>query len=92
MKNFEHIQLNDLFLERERLKVIDVGYTELDLDTPEEVLCLLSEINQEIKSRIRGELERKLRVAKMRREALKTQSEKRNDADREIEELEKKLQ
>lgn len=81
-----------LLLAKNQLKVIDDGYQELGLGTPEWVSEKQLEVTQEITSRVRAELQRKLKTARGRRTALATADEKRVRLDTEIAELEKKLQ
>jgi len=91
MKNFEVLDVNELFLEKNKFEVLDQSYQAEGLETPEMVLDALAQITQEIKHRIQGDLERRLRTAKLRRDSLKTAREQRGDLDREIESLEKRL-
>ena len=83
--------VEELLLARNQLKVVDDGYQELSLVTPEWVTDKMSEISIEITSRVRNELQRRLRAAKARRSALRTADEKRKDLNVEIQELEGKL-
>jgi hypothetical protein len=84
--------VEELLLAQNQLKIIDQGYQELKLNTPEWVLDKLSETGREIDMRVRGELARRLKNAKARRSALRTADEKRKDLDAEILELENKLE
>ena len=81
-------RVEELILMRSELQVIDVGYQELKLPTPEWVIDKLTAVNREIALRVQGELERRLKAAKARRAALRTADEKRRDLDSEIAELE----
>lgn len=83
--------LEELFIIQNDLKVIDAGYQELKLETPDWVTEKLIEVDHEITTRSRGELMRRLKAAKARRSALKTADEKRSDLDGEIAALEEKL-
>jgi hypothetical protein len=83
--------VEELILAQSQLKMIDEGYQELKLDTPDWVLDKMSETGREIDNRVRGELMRRLRNAEARRSALRTQTEKRKDADAEIADLKKRL-
>ena len=81
----------ELMIAQNQLKVIDQGYQDLKLDTPDWVMDKLTEFGHEINSRVRSELQRRLRTAKARRSALRTADEKRKDLEAEIAELEQKL-
>lgn len=83
--------VEELILAQNQLKVIDQGYQDLKLDTPEWVMDKMTEVGHEINSRVRNELARRLRTAKARRSALRTADEKRASLDAEISELEQKL-
>jgi hypothetical protein len=80
-----------LLLVQNQLKVIDAGFQELKLATPDWVTDTMSEVSHEITTRSKGELLRMLKAAKARRSALRTADEKRNDLDADIAELEAKL-
>jgi hypothetical protein len=83
--------VEELILGQNQLRVIDQGYQDLKLSTPEWVIDKLTQTTKEIDNRVQGELQRRLRAAKARRSALRTADEKRKDADAEIEELEARL-
>jgi len=83
--------MEELFLVHEQLRVIQAGWTEIGLDAPEWVRDKLLQVETEIKLRVKAELQRKLRNAKNRREALRTADEKRNILDAEIAALENRL-
>jgi len=83
--------IEELILIQSQLRTIDNGFQELKTDTPEWVTDKISEVDHEINTRMRGELMRRLRQAKARRSALRTADEKRGDLDREITELEAKI-
>ena len=83
--------VEDLILVKEQLRVIDTGFQELGLVTPEWVSEKQLTVTTEITSRVRAELLRRLKTSKARRSALATADEKRSLLDTEIEELEKKL-
>ncbi len=53
--------VEELILARSQLQVIDAGFQDLKLDTPEWVVDRLSEIDQEINIRTRNELLKRLR-------------------------------
>lgn len=80
--------VEELLLARNQLKIIDDGYQELKLPTPEWVIDKLGSVSAEITSRVKSELMRRLRAAKARRSSLRTAEEKRNSLDTEITELE----
>jgi len=81
-----------LMLARNQLKVIDDGFQELQLETPEWVSEKQLEVNREITFRVKAELQRRLKTARARRVAASTMDEKRQKLDVEIEGLEKQLQ
>jgi hypothetical protein len=83
--------VEELILGQNQLRVIDQGYQDLKLSTPEWVIDKLTQTTKEIDNRVQGELQRRLRAAKARRSALRTADEKRKDADAEIAELEARL-
>jgi len=83
--------VEDLLLIKQQLKVIDDGFQELGLETPEWVSEKQLIITTEITSRVRAELLRQLKTRKARRSALATADEKRSILDTQITELEKKL-
>lgn len=64
-------------------------YDTLALETPEWLDTRIREVRREIKSRTQDLLERRLREAKARREALKPATERRQEVDDEIARLEK---
>ena len=80
-----------LLLAKNQLKVIDNGYEELGLETPEWISEKQLEVTQEITFRVKAELQRRLKTSRARRAALATTDEKRERLDQEITELEKKL-
>jgi hypothetical protein len=82
----------ELFLARKDLRTIDEGYQELNVDAPEWIYDRISEIDFEINTRVRSELQRRLKKAKARRAALATADEKRMILDEEIKQLEGKIQ
>lgn len=84
-------EIEDLMVIKNQLAVIDNEYQNLTLDTPEWVTDKLGEVSREINSRVTAELTLKLKQAKSRRAAFKTNVEKRDDLDAEIKALESKL-
>lgn len=87
----DNVKLEELMLAKEQLRVIDSGYQELKMDTPEWVTDKFSEVTHEINSRVRAELMRRLKAAKARRSGLMTADERRKMLDDEIAELEAKV-
>jgi len=89
--DLESLKVEQLFIARANLAIIDGGYQGLKLPTPEWVTDRMGEVTAEITARVRAELTKRLKVAKARREGLKTVGERRTDADAEISELEAML-
>jgi hypothetical protein len=83
--------VEELFLFQDQLHVIQAGWQGIGLDAPEWIQDKLVQVETEIKLRVKAELQRKLRNAKNRREALRTADEKRNILDAEIAALENRL-
>ncbi len=83
--------MEDLYLAKGALKMIDQGYQDDQIETPEWVVDNLTAIGAEITNRNRAELQRRLKAAKARRSAIATPDEKRTRLDQEIEALEGKL-
>jgi len=82
------LEIEELFVAREQLRIVDEGYQGLKIQTPEWVTDRMSVITREITSRVTAELTKRLRAAKARAEGYKTPAEKRKDAVAEIAELE----
>jgi hypothetical protein len=90
--NVEEVStVEELILAQNQLKIIDQGYVDLRLPTPEWVLDKMGETGHEINMRVKNELARRLKGAKARRSALRTADEKRKSLDVEIAELENQL-
>jgi hypothetical protein len=87
----EVTSVEELILARNQLSVIDQGYQDLKCETPDWVIDKLTETNREIDNRVRSELMRRLKAAEARQSALRTQTEKRKDAEAEIADLKKRL-
>lgn len=87
----ENVKLEELMIAKAQLQVIDAGYQELKIDTPDWVSEKLEEVSHEINARVRAELLRRLKAAKARRSSLLTADEKRRMLDDEIAELEAKV-
>jgi hypothetical protein len=87
----DDISIEDLILAKGDLKVLDAGFQELGIDTPEWVTDKLSLVSAEVVSRNKAELMRRLKAARARRMALATPDEKRSKLEQEIAALEQKL-
>jgi hypothetical protein len=83
--------VEDLYLARGVLRMVDSGYQEDGIDTPEFIVDKLNSINRELTLRNRADIERKLKLAKARRDGLKTRDERLADINAEIAKLEQKL-
>lgn len=81
-----------MMLARNQLKIIDDGYQELHIETPEWVSEKQIEVSREIAFRVKSELQRQLKTKRARRAALATADEKRQSLDTDITELEKQLE
>ena len=84
-------EVEDLYLARGVLKMVDQGFQDDGIETPEHIVDKLNAINAEITNRNRAELQRRLKAAKARREGFRTREEKASKLDEEITDLEKKL-
>lgn len=89
--NVDGASLDELILMKAILKMVDQGYAEEGVETPERVLDKLNTVSTEITVRNKAELQRQLKEAKIRRGALATLSEQRSALDQKIANLEKKL-
>jgi hypothetical protein len=87
----ETADLENLYLAKSVLKLIDQGYQEDGVETPESIMDKLSAVSGEIVNRNRAELQKKLKMAKARRSSLATPDEKRSRLDVEIAKLEAQL-
>jgi len=87
----EEASMEDLFMVRNQLGVIDAGYQDTKLPTPEWVIDKLTDIDREVTNRARAELTRQLKAALARDAALKPKGELRKDIQTEIAELQKRL-
>jgi hypothetical protein len=87
----DDVTLDDLVLAKGLLTVLDQGYQESGVETPEWVIDKLNVVAKEITNKNRVELQRKLRAAQARRATLATPEEKRNVLDSEIKVLQEKL-
>jgi len=83
--------MEDLILAKINLKAIDAECQAISIQTPDWVIDKLSLVSAEITKRNRVELQRRLKTAKARREAIATPDEKRRSLESEIEQLEKAL-
>lgn len=82
---------SELILIQNQLKILDAGYQELKISTPEFVLEKLAQVNAAIYNSVKAQLAHRLKHATARREALRTADEKRNSLDAEIAELNSQL-
>lgn len=73
-------------------RALRTEYEQLALEEPEFVDIQLKAIRREIQTRNADKLESRLRELKVRREALKTPTQKKADIEKEIRDLEKQLQ
>jgi hypothetical protein len=87
----ENVRLEELMIAKNQLQIVDAGYQELRMETPEWVTDKLTEVGHEITMRVRNELMRQLKAAKARRSNLMTADEKRSTLDTMIADLENKL-
>lgn len=87
----ETADLENLYLAKAVLKLIDQGYQEDGVETPEAIMDKMTAITGEITNRNRAELQKKLKMAKARRSSLATPDEKRTRLDVEIAKLESQL-
>lgn len=83
--------VEELLLAKAQLVIVDQGYQDMHLETPDWVLDKLNEVEAEIKNRVKSELIKRLRTAKARRSALRTADEKRRDLETEISQLEAQI-
>jgi ABC-type phosphate transport system auxiliary subunit len=83
--------MDELILNQAMLRLVNQGYEEAGIETPEYILDRLAAISREITERNRAELQKRLRTLKLKREGLKTREEKAKDMEAEIAELESKL-
>ncbi len=83
--------IEDLYLAKGVLNMIDKGFQDDQIETPEWIMDKVTAINSEINSRNKAELQKKLKNAKARRAALATPDEKRSKLDEEIAILEAKV-
>lgn len=70
---------------------VKATYNSFAMDAPEWLDANLALLHKEIASRVRGELEARLRKVVLRREALKTREEKRGDLEQEEQRLRERL-
>lgn len=87
----DEIAIEDLILAKAALGVLDAGYQELGIETPEWVTDKLILVSNEVVNRNRAELQRRLKAAQARRASLATVDEKRKALDDEIAALKQKL-
>ena len=87
----EAADINDLYLARGVLRMIDQGYQEEQIESPEYIVDKLNLISTEIRSRNKAELQKRLKLAKNRMETLQTRDERKSKLETEIAKLEEKL-
>lgn|SRR5574343_412782 len=87
----DNLTVEDLILAKSDLSIIDSGFQTMNMESPEWVTNKLSDVSGEITNRVRADLQKQLRAAKARREALATPDEKRKALEARIEALEKQL-
>ena len=87
----EETNLESLMILKNQLKIVDDGYQELNIDTPEWVLDKLLAATSEINTRTRAELQRQLRAEEARVAALTPRDERLKDAKAKVEALKAKL-
>lgn len=87
----DEVSIEDLILAKDGLSVLDAGFQELQIETPEWITDKLTLVSSEIINRNRAELQRRLKAAKARRAGLATVDEKRAALDAEIAALEQSL-
>jgi len=83
--------VEDLFIVQRDLNTMDAGFQGLGLETPEWISEKQLAVGAEITSRVRAELQRKLKTYEARRSNLATAEEKRGVLDSQIADLKKKL-
>jgi len=91
VRDIDSRSIDDLILAKATLQLIDDGYQDYGFDADEWVIDGISSLSREITNRHRAQLEKRLKVAKVRRQDLATVSEKRKSLDSEITNLEKAL-
>ena len=84
----EDTQIEELLLARAELLDIEMGYEHFSADVPEWVSDKLMQVNSEIETKLKAQKLRKLKNLKSLREALKTKTERRDETDAAIAELE----
>lgn len=83
--------LEDLYLSKGILAMIDQGFQADQIETPEWIVDKMTAINSEITSRCREELERRLKLAEARAAGYASREEKKEKALSEMAELRKRL-
>ena len=81
----------ELILAKAQLEIIDSGYKDMKLESPDWIASKLEETKREIEVRVRAAQMRKLNKLKSQRQALRTPTEQRKDVESEIAVLEKTL-
>lgn len=92
--DFQGVEFADLLLLKKKLETVVEGFEEFKQNDTEEYdlyLDKLTEVNEAITSRVRVDLQKRLRTAEARRAALATADEKRSRLDADIAALKEKL-
>ena len=84
----EDTNVEELMLSRAELLDIEMGYEHFGIDSPEWVTDKLMQVNSEIETKLKAQKLRKLKNLKAIRETLKTKTERRDETDAAIAELE----
>ena len=87
----EDTQIEELLLARAELLDIEMGYEHFGIDAPEWIEDKLTQVNSEIETKLKAQKLRKLKNLKAIRETLKTRTERRDETDAAIAELEASL-
>jgi hypothetical protein len=87
----QDVSIEDLILGKSALSILDQGFQDAGVPTPEWVIIQLETVTDMIFKLVSASLKKQLREAKARRSALATADEKRQNLDTVIAELEKKL-
>jgi len=91
IRDIDSRDINDLMLAKASLHQLDGEWQSLGVETEEWILDGISSLSREINRQNHDKLQKQLRTAKIRRDELKTASEKRKDLDDLISSLEKKI-
>ena len=89
--NTDGASLEELYLSKAILGMIDQGFQSDQIETPEWIADKMTAINAEITSRYRADLERRLKLAEARAASYASREEKRDKALAAVAELKKRL-